>query len=200
MAAGEPVAADGVLGGALELDGESNLTVPWTGIQGGTHRTIAMWMKTTGAGPIFVSWGNDVEGEKWHFRINDNAGNGNVNAIRTEYAGGNQTVATTPVNDGEWHHIASVFEGTEPKHVIHYVDGLYDPNTWVMKEGTIINTVSDETHNVFLGSGPDGGRSLEGTMDDVRIYSRALSAEEIQALFLGTGGTMPTSVEDFMLY
>ncbi len=180
---GQPIPAAGKVGNGVFFDGSSNMNVDWTGVQGDTPRTISMWMKTTGGGPVFISWGNDVEGEKWHFRINDNAGNGNVDAIRTEYAGGNQTVATSPVNDGEWHLICSVFEGVTPHDVMHYVDGVLDPNTWVQKDETVINTVSDDAHNVHIASTDGDGRMFTGTMDEVRIYSRALSADEIKTLY-----------------
>ncbi len=195
-----PSTDDAIIGQALDFDDNTTLSVPWTGVQGNTPRTIALWMKTTEGGPIFVAWGNNIGGEKWHFRINDNAGNGNVDAIRTEFAGGNQTVATSPVNDGEWHHIASVFEGEHPQDVKHYVDGLFDPNTWSVEPDTIIDTLSDENNNVHIGSDPGGGRMFGGVMDELRIYSRALSHEEIQALFLSEGGEPQTSVADYMLY
>ena len=40
------------------------------------------------------------------------------------------------------------------------------------------------THNVAFGKGPNGStRFFNGLIDDVRIYDRALSAAEVQALY-----------------
>ncbi len=200
---GEPVLTDDAIKGqALEFDNNAYLNVPWTGVQGDTPRTIALWTKFSTDnedGPIFVAWGNNIEGEKWHFRINDNAGNGTVGAIRTEYAGGNQTTASTPITDGEWHLIHSVFEGQHPQDVMHYVDGLFDPNTWSVKPETVINTLSDDAHNVHLGADDGGGRRIEGVMDEVRIYSRALTPRQIQRMYLEEAPDV-VSVSDYMLY
>jgi hypothetical protein len=41
-----------------------------------------------------------------------------------------------------------------------------------------------KTEQLFIGSDPDGGPEfMNGSIDDVRIYNRALSAEEVKALY-----------------
>ena len=71
-----------------------------------------------------VGWGASTDTQKFHVRINNNAANGELGAIRTEVQGG-QNVASTPIDDGEWHHVAVIFpEGGEfNSDVIHVVDG-----------------------------------------------------------------------------
>ena len=55
------------------------------GIGGAAPRTIALWLNTTATNTHgILGYGATTNGEKWHIRVNNNAGNGNLNAIRTE--------------------------------------------------------------------------------------------------------------------
>jgi hypothetical protein len=94
------------------------------------------------------------------------------------------------VADGKWHHVAGTFDGKDAK---IYVDGslVGKPNHWV---GEIPHTPYDLTIGANR-SNPDGslgeiGASFDGLMDDVMMFNRALSAEEIQTLFKSQGGVL----------
>lgn len=179
---GPPIPATGRIGNGLFFDGTTDLTVPWKGVQGNAPRTIVLWVKTTETGDGLVGWGPNNSGEKWHFRINNDAANGVVGAARTEY-NGSQTVGNTILNDGQWHQVASVFEGEFPTDVKHYVDGVDDGQSWVGSTTLVINTT--EGDDVSLGSRIQGTSRdiLVGSLDEVRIYSRALGPNDIKALF-----------------
>ncbi len=78
--------------------------------------------------------------------------------------------------DTNWHHIVTVWN-TDGVRV--YVDGTQ-------------NAFNSDTSNfqtaanpLIIGNGPNG--YFDGTIDDVRIYSRALSAADITALYAYTG-------------
>ena len=64
--------------------------------------------------------------------------------------------------------------------------------TMYMYDGTIHSTSQTVTHAIeefngalCIGRDPTGSRYLKGSIDDVRIYSEALSADQINALILG---------------
>ena len=85
----------------------------------------------------------------------------------------------TNVNDGQWHHLAGVWDGTS----IHlYVDGELD----VSSEAS--GNIKHSPFKVWIGENDklrmsEGqNRSFNGLIDDVRIYDYALSAPEIKAL------------------
>jgi hypothetical protein len=78
---------------------------------------------------------------------------------------------TTNINDDQWHHVAAVYNGSK---MDLYVDGQLD----VSKSASGSLYVS--TTNVYIGGSPS--QSFNGLIDDVLIYSRALSEEEIQEL------------------
>ena len=70
-----------------------------------------------------------------------------------------------------WHHVALVRDGTD---VTVYLDGRIQPE---ISGGTAPAPASDE---VFIGGRSDDQFNFEGRIDEVAIYLRALSAEEVQ--------------------
>lgn len=179
---------------SLDLDGIGQfLDTPYPGLAGDAARTVSFWIKTTTTGNHgIVAWGNStVNGAKWHVRLNDNAANGPVGAVRTETQG-DFTIGSSVINDGEWHHVASVYpEGSgEVGTVIHYIDGVADAaggnggSTQAVNTSVVADpvTVGRRTQGATMGYFP-------GQLDDVRIYDRALSAAEVAQL---SGATPPT--------
>ncbi|MCK4886525.1 MAG: hypothetical protein KAS96_03995 [Planctomycetes bacterium] len=81
---------------------------------------------------------------------------------------------TININDGKWHHIVGVYDGTA-KYI--YVDGQLDATK--SSSGSIITN----DLNVRIGSHELVANSqCKGRIDDVRIFSRALSLAEINSL------------------
>ena len=81
----------------------------------------------------------------------------------------------TVLQTGRWHHLAGVYDGDQLR---IYVDGRLDGSRWIGKK------VSLGTEGpLWVGRSFKGNESsLVGAIDDVRVYGRALSAPEIQAL------------------
>lgn len=95
-------------------------------------------------------------------------------------AGINFVGNTTPSLNA-WHHVVVTFDGSFGR---LYLDGVLD-NTPDDQTGPM----SDNGMNVTIGNSPLGYSSygLDGLMDEVRIYNRALSPSEIQELYeMGT--------------
>jgi hypothetical protein len=90
---------------------------------------------------------------------------------------GGTTLVSTAAGSfaGSWHHVAYTFDGTT--HSL-YIDG-----------GTpVTSTIAAQTAAVtqaLLGSAAASLEPFAGTLDEVRIYKRALSATEISALAAG---------------
>ena len=76
--------------------------------------------------------------------------------------------------NGEWHHMAGTFDGTELK---FYLDGQEAATL------AFAGTIGTAAHAVTLGNNSQqSGRFFDGMLDDAQIYNEALPAEEIQAL------------------
>jgi hypothetical protein len=88
------------------------------------------------------------------------------------------------VRDGQWHHVAAVYDGTN---MFLYVDGTVD--VWQPATGLI----SQNNSPVCIGQTAEStGYFFDGLIDEVSIYNRALTASEIQAIYAaGSGGKCP---------
>jgi hypothetical protein len=84
------------------------------------------------------------------------------------------------VSDGGWHHVAvTVQENATISYpdVILYLDGTDDTRPTINTDPVFDLTAAED---VRIGSRPAGNdRFFMGQIDDVRIYDRALSPEEI---------------------
>ncbi|MHC4068842.1 MAG: LamG domain-containing protein [Planctomycetota bacterium] len=96
-----------------------------------------------------------------------------------------ETGTLYPISDSIWHHIVITYDGSSSSNGLKiYVDGMEEITTVNVDSlsSTIQNSVS---FKIAARGGTRITHHLGGTIDDVRIYDRALSAEEIQWLYLG---------------
>ena len=94
------------------------------------------------------------------------------------------TTGTKTVNDSTWHHVAWTNDGAGNAHM--YVDGAtdacsngswnYTPHT----QGTIT------TSSIGALTRPNTGSFFTGTISDVRLYNRVLTAAEVHTLYAAT--------------
>ncbi len=93
---------------------------------------------------------------------------------------GDGATGTVDVNDGQWHHIAGVLEGSTYR---VYVDGVLDDSiTDTGPPGTVDTTVEP----LRIGGVSTVAENYAGDIDDVRVYNRALSADEIKQIYQAT--------------
>jgi hypothetical protein len=81
---------------------------------------------------------------------------------------------TTPVLN-TWYHVAGVYNAAA-KTLDVYVNGVLDDASL---SGTVPGSQFDPNVNVLMGK-RNGGWLFKGTIDEVRVYNRALSQTEIQ--------------------
>jgi hypothetical protein len=175
-----PVWTSGVTGGGLSLDGTDDYVVigDYKGVSGSGSRTCTAWVKTSPSGldQMIASWGTAQAGRKWMFRIQP-TGEPAV-GVWAGFVKGNVSIA-----DNQWHYIAAVLNSDETPTVDEiqiYVDGQLQAAA--ANNTQQINT--SDTEPVYLGVLDTGTLQnyFRGLLDDVRIYHRALTAEEITAL------------------
>jgi len=163
----------GRTGKALKFDDNGYVEITkYKGVTGTRPRTVAAWIKTKNTRGEIISWGTDDFGKMFTFCFV----RGRI-GIRPN---GGYYYMNDPTNDDKWHHVAVVVKEAE-------MPNLHD-DVVLYKDGTIA-----EIHDIGLldlwpidtGSDLDVriGRGFEGLIDDVRIYDRVLSDEEIMALF-----------------
>ena len=77
------------------------------------------------------------------------------------------------VADGNWHHVTATRSGTDLR---LYVDGTTSGPT------TANVGVVDVSSTVTIGGTSVSGNDYEGKLDDARIYTRAISGNDVNAL------------------
>jgi hypothetical protein len=179
----DPQWITGIHGGALEFAGGNHVAVPgYDGVLGTQARTSAAWVNVTKTAASIITWGPAGSGTKWVMRTHNGPA-----VLRVECGRGN-TWGTTDLVDGEWHHVAAVLvdDGTpDNSEIILYVDGELDP----IAPGGLANALNTSSGGEFRIAYDlnNTGRTYDGLMDDVRLYNRALTVDEIRAIMEDPG-------------
>lgn len=154
---------------ALHLDGTKDYVdarATATGLpQGREPRTMEAWVKTTQTSiGNFISWGRRATRMRNSMAIR----NGKL-AYIGQYL---DFTGKTPINDGEWHHVALSYDG---ENWAIYVDGTAD--------GTNGGDPNTTDQNLKIGNLPEphNGEYFDGTMDELRVWNVARTADEIVA-------------------
>jgi hypothetical protein len=92
------------------------------------------------------------------------------------------------VDDTNWHHLAGTFDGNE---MVAYIDGS------PVAQNTASGSIAVNDNNLYIGrSDPTAALNFfDGKLDDVRIYDRALSAEEVKHAYLNGLGAQFVDAE-----
>lgn len=176
-----PTWVSGKISGALNFNGSSTYAVNNTGgflPTGSSARTIAFWFYPVGAPshPAVIAYGCSTEGygcsDYGQGRYISVEVSASYDAINTETCAINGP--PVPVPQQSWHFYTAVFNGDNT--VTFYMDGV---NKLTTIAPCTINTASG--NGVSIGVGRWGYYS--GSLDDVRVYNRALSASEIKQLY-----------------
>ncbi|HZJ16527.1 MAG TPA: PVC-type heme-binding CxxCH protein, partial [Chthoniobacteraceae bacterium] len=88
-----------------------------------------------------------------------------------------------------WHHVVFVREG---KRVRVHLDGRAEPEI----AGDFAHAVPEGEHTIFLGGRNDNLFGLEGRLDEVALYDRALTPAEINAHYQASGMSPPVPAAD----
>ena len=112
-------------------------------------------------------WLNPPADKRLSFMVN-NASYANIN------------LASLPSFDlTDWHHYAGTYNATTGEAKV-YVDGLFAGITTISA-----GLLSETTGSLWIGRDSDKARYFEGALDEIRVYSRVLSAAEILELTEG---------------
>jgi len=169
---GNPQIADGKYGKALEFDGASYVEVEH-------NETLELWEAHTLEAWIYQK-------ESRSSRIIDKIGAGTADGPHLDThpgttlrscAGGCVSAATTYTLE-EWHHVALTYDEGEVK---IYLNGS------VEGEGTVPSPLTGNELSLKVAADSNGQSQFVGIIDEVRVYNRALSEEEVNQNMLAEG-------------
>lgn len=93
---------------------------------------------------------------------------------------GNNRMAN--VTDNQWHHLAFAYDETTSDMKIYRDGVLYSTQSWT-GHGPIKMDYAKATGFYLGGKTTDWGKSFNGSLDQFRLYNKALSAAEVQNLY-----------------
>ena len=160
----------------------------WSGIVT-TEITVAAWVKTrsvNSAGSIVAL------GYAWRLRGGPD-GNVAFAVMNTNPVGA--ATGTIPVDDGTWHHVAGAYDGTEYK---LYIDGRTNVSVASLGELKGAATAYYATIGAHYKRSDGAPKNFfNGLIDDVCIYDRVLSEDEILEItgFAGVKAVGPSPTD-----
>ncbi len=184
----------GKVGQALKLDGTNDyVEIGNIGDYDGlSQMTVSAWVKLDAFNQFSSVIHREALGSyssRWGFSESGPGAGGNQ-AIAAIIANGSNSYGYTGsiLSLGDWHHWLYVFDGTQTGNSDRlkiYYDGIPQTLTFA---NTIPSTLHSGTGNVRFGPYSENNY-LNGSIDDLRIYNRALSANEIEQLYLEGAGS-----------
>ena len=140
--------------------------------------TVEAWVKTTGGDPLDNFYGQtivatDAQFDRgWRVWIDGPAGDpGRVMAHLHGSSGADYYGPEIDVNDGDWHHVAVVFD--RDYGAIVYVDGEEEQTAGVVEDTT------PNASDLMIGSDTIVPSPFAGSIDELAVYDYALSEEDI---------------------
>lgn len=154
---------------SIGITGLSNY--PW-----GSQFTASIWLKRTGLWGNYqgvLSNGYFMRGS-WEMRMGRENGGQRLNYFIPHPSNG----GSTNLAGNQWHHVVMTFDGATMKGYRNGELVFSTPRT------TPIGTVNNPVH---IGVAAGTSEAFYGVLDDVRLYKRPLTAEEIAQLYVSEG-------------
>ena len=176
----------GRIGQALKFDGANDYVILGTASSldlGDTSLTLAGWVNMDakdGANRWIVTKEGTSGHRGWTLRAT-------VDYLPMPFAvgvSGDGSTITTRVSatipeTGKWYYVVGVYD--KAAQTLHmYVNGVLDDGALY---GTVPSSLNEPSAAPYIGARSGDSEFFNGSLDDVRIYNRALSADEIKRLY-----------------
>jgi len=143
--------------------------------------TISTWINNQNAeiNSVLTKTFNTNEGPYTSYGINAHgSATGSdprfVFSVNTDALGEQFLNDTDPYNFNEWYHVVGTYNGSVMR---LYVNGVFK------SEVAISGNLSYNAAEIVIGDNPSSATTYQGHVDDVRLYSRALTQTEISELY-----------------
>ena len=150
----------------------------YKGITGNLARTVSCWFRgnqTNGQGGYLIRWGSDGAQKRWWCVFNNASSDGNPLGLRLSISHGYK-VGTTNILSSNWYFFTVSMESNSNLSVVDlYLNGQIENPSHTFNPQVLVATGNLWDVNI--------GNDFNGSIDDIRIYDRALSATEVLALY-----------------
>lgn len=177
---GDAIPSNGKINGGFSFQ-DSSLTFSNVNLPSPNKLTISIWIKREGTAPygqtLIADGGQSVSsGFLWVYLL------GSSNSLYYQYLADGSIVSdllSANINlDGSWHMLTIVADYSEEQ-LITYYDGLE-----IYSDAMASGAVAPDSQNIYLGRyTPTHSYAFNGLLDEVAIWNRSLSAQEIKDIY-----------------
>ncbi len=171
----------GKVGQGLRFDGVDDYVsiADHSSLEGMSSLTISAWVKAvntgTGADQDILNKG-DVGLVPYALRVSGSTGKMNFYVANSSAFANPVPISNSIIPFGIWSHFVGTYDGSTAK---LYLNGQLQTTA-----GSLTGNVNTNSSILAIGrQGPSNARYVSGSLDDVRVYNRALSASEVQQLY-----------------
>lgn len=165
----------GKVGRALRLaETDAVVITGYKGITGTGPRTVGAWIRTTKTRGAIVVWGTNESGKQFRF--------GHIRGRIGMTPFGGYLYVKQYTNNDKWHHVAVVVGESDLPNLHDDVTFYLDGEVAEIDDIGLLDLLPIETgdeQDVRIGDG------YVGLIDDLRIYDRALSTDEVRTICEG---------------
>ncbi len=182
-----PTWSTGQIGGGAVFDGTDDYVSISNPPVVGWPLTMSVWFKTTDATASYRSMAALLGVNSFailQFDLSSCGGPGKVKYIIRDNGGSvlAQKCSSTDLNDGMWHHAVGVSSSASDHRL--YIDGALQGSDATALGATTFTSMR-------IGTKVSGDQHFPGSLDDVRVYSRALSDGDVAKLYRTTAPDDP---------
>ena len=174
----------GKIGGAFEFDGQTHVVVgDVAGFEGDQPFSLAAWIRPTSAEPSTVFAKMDDANASRGYDLILEGGKLASHVVHHWQDSGFKVITKMPLTLKEWHHVAVVYDGSKKASGLSiYIDGKARPVD-VVNDKPLTGTI--KTDKPFHIGRRNTSAPFQGAIDDVRIYSVKLTAEDVVQVAAG---------------
>ena len=170
------------IGTAMEFDGASNgLEVAYDASQQPSEITVSCWFNADDLSTD-MKLVSKTESGGWQLGFNSPGDTGNLSfLVRVGASYYYASKATSGLGTGQWYHVVGTYDGSN---VRLYIDGVLEDTT--AASGTISYTFNNSlgiSSEPGQGSGNNASFGFDGNIQNVRIFSSALTAAQVKQLY-----------------
>lgn len=193
----------GQIGSAVDMNATGDVHIPYSSaLPSGQGLTVEAWMRmsaATGQSALVTQWdysGGVNHGGVWALQKTPSGdgmrfflanGSGDAGSNYVDTSSGILTANT-------WYHVVATYDGTQAagSRIKIYVNGISQPLT---VNGAIAASLNaGNTPDLYIGDFHGLSRQFNGAIDQVKIFNRALSADEVKAEYTAQNAGIETGL------
>jgi MSHA biogenesis protein MshQ len=138
--------------------------------------SISLWYQTPKTGPQSIISGSSVSSfNELIFWFTNNT------LFSPHIKGGTRTITTSNISDDVWHHLVWTRSGSRN---LFYRDGVLQTGSAILSTGALnITSLILGQEQDSLGGSFDASQSVEGLVDELLIFEKALTAAQVLTVF-----------------